>query len=58
MGSGSTLIAALLNNRKGVGFDIDLDYCKLAYKRLQQEADLKQENLFIERKDNYVQVSK
>lgn len=34
LGSGSTLIAAFQNNRKGVGIEIDKKYCKLAEKRL------------------------
>lgn len=46
MGSGTTLIAAYLNNRRAVGFDIDKGYCELAYKRLVKEAKINQENLF------------
>ena len=38
LGSGTTLIATALNNRKGIGIDIDLEYCKLAKKRLIKEA--------------------
>ncbi len=34
LGSGSTLLACLENNRHGVGFDIDRQYCELAVKRL------------------------
>ena len=34
LGSGTTLIACLLNNRYGVGIDIDEKYCELAKKRL------------------------
>ncbi|HGJ66510.1 TPA: site-specific DNA-methyltransferase [bacterium] len=34
LGSGTTLIACLLNNRKGIGTDIDEGYCELAKKRL------------------------
>ncbi|MBI4709178.1 MAG: transcriptional repressor LexA [Candidatus Portnoybacteria bacterium] len=41
LGSGSTLIAACLHNRKGVGVDIDKDYCDIAIRRLQQEAKIK-----------------
>lgn len=45
VGSGTTLIAAYLNNRKGIGVDIDKRYCDLAIKRLQQEAKINQSNL-------------
>lgn len=34
MGSGSTLIAASLNGRKGIGIDIDEHYCRIALERL------------------------
>lgn len=37
LGSGTTLIEALSNNRYGIGFDIDETYCQLAKKRLQEE---------------------
>lgn len=40
LGSGTTLIASYLNNRKGIGVDIDKEYCDLATKRLQQEAKI------------------
>ena len=36
MGSGTTLLAAHLNKRKGVGIEIDEGYCKLAKDRLDQ----------------------
>jgi site-specific DNA-methyltransferase (adenine-specific) len=38
LGSGSTIVATALNNRKGIGIDIDLTYCQLAKKRLIKEA--------------------
>ncbi len=44
LGSGTTLIAAYLNNRKGIGVDIDKEYCDLAIKRLRQEAKIDQGN--------------
>ncbi|MCM8817648.1 MAG: site-specific DNA-methyltransferase [Candidatus Omnitrophica bacterium] len=40
MGSGTTLIAAHLHNRKGIGVDIDKTYCELALRRLQTEAKI------------------
>lgn len=40
LGSGTTLIATALNNRKGIGIEIDLGYCKLAKKRLTKEAHI------------------
>lgn len=36
VGSGTTLIEAELNNRKGIGVDIDLNYCNLALERLKK----------------------
>lgn len=33
-GSGTTLIAAAANNRKGIGIDVDKKYCDLAQKRI------------------------
>jgi site-specific DNA-methyltransferase (adenine-specific) len=41
LGSGSTLVAAYLNNRKGIGIDIDKHYCEIAINRLKNEANLK-----------------
>lgn len=46
LGSGSTLIAAHLNKRKGIGIDIDKDYCDIAIDRLRQETKINQANLF------------
>lgn len=40
LGSGSTLVATTLNNRMGIGIDIDLQYCRLAKKRLIKEAHI------------------
>ncbi len=40
LGSGTTLIAAFLSNRKGIGVEIDKTYCDLAIKRLQEEAKI------------------
>jgi len=34
LGSGTTLLAASISNRKSIGVDIDLDYCKLALQRI------------------------
>ncbi len=45
LGSGSTLIASYLHNRKGIGVDIDKGYCDIAINRLQQEAKINQLSL-------------
>ena len=45
VGSGSTLIAASLHQRKGIGVDIDQKYCDIAIDRLQKEANTDQANL-------------
>ncbi|MFW0858757.1 MAG: DNA methyltransferase [Dehalococcoidia bacterium] len=42
LGSGSTLIACVLSNRKGIGIEIDNNYCKLAKQRLINEAKIYQ----------------
>jgi site-specific DNA-methyltransferase (adenine-specific) len=42
LGSGSTLIACLQTNRRGIGIEIDKSYCKVAYNRLLQEGNLSQ----------------
>ncbi len=49
VGSGSTLIASYLTKRRGIGIDIDDDYCKIAKKRLLNEADLDKPSIFQER---------
>jgi len=40
VGSGTTLVAAALNNRRAIGLDIDLPYCKMAKERLVTEAHI------------------
>jgi site-specific DNA-methyltransferase (adenine-specific) len=40
MGSGTTLIACALLNRKGIGVEIDQNYCEIARKRLIKEAHI------------------
>ena len=47
MGSGTTLLAAFQNNRKGIGVEIDREYCDLAKKRL-MKAQVKQLRLLEE----------
>lgn len=39
VGSGSTLLAAYLNKRKGLGVEIDEQYCNIAINRLRQEEE-------------------
>lgn len=45
LGSGTTLIASYLEDRKGIGVDIDKKYCQLAKKRLIEEANINQTRL-------------
>ena len=40
LGSGSTLVACVQNNRKGIGVEIDKNYCELAKKRLIREGQI------------------
>ncbi len=40
VGSGTTLIEALVNNRKAVGVEISKEYCELAKKRIEKEVGL------------------
>lgn len=46
MGSGSTLIASYLNNRRAIGVDIDVQYCELAKKRLLLETVINQQQIW------------
>ena len=36
LGSGTTLVSAVMNNRLGVGIDVDESYCELAKKRIEK----------------------
>lgn len=40
LGSGSTLVMCALLNRKGIGIDVDENYCELAKHRLIKEAQI------------------
>nr|WP_321352975.1 site-specific DNA-methyltransferase [uncultured Methanoregula sp.] len=42
LGSGSTLVACYKYNRKGIGIDIDPQYCRIALKRLENECGMGQ----------------
>ncbi len=42
LGSGTSLIASYLNNRKGIGFEIDKKYYDLSIKRITEECKLDQ----------------
>jgi DNA modification methylase len=37
LGSGTTAIAALQNNRRAIGIEVDKKYCQLAVERLKSE---------------------
>ena len=45
MGSGSTLLACAVTGRRGIGIEIDADYCQLAVRRLETEGNIKQAKL-------------
>lgn len=45
LGSGTTLIECYLSKRKGIGVDIDKDYCELAINRLYKDAKINQAKL-------------
>jgi site-specific DNA-methyltransferase (adenine-specific) len=47
LGSGSTLIACVLTNRKGIGIEIDRNYWEIAKNRLIKEAQINQLKLEI-----------
>jgi len=49
LGSGSTLIACVLTGRKGIGIEIDKNYCEIAKKRLLKEAKVEQIRLAVVR---------
>ena len=42
LGSGSTLLACVKTNRKGIGIEMDRSYCKLAKQRLLEEGEIDQ----------------
>lgn len=45
LGSGTTLVAAALLKRKGVGTDVNVEYCKIAQKRITNEGQIMQAKL-------------
>lgn len=45
LGSGTTLIACTLLNRKGIGIEIDEKYCEIAKKRLIEEGKIFQRKI-------------
>lgn len=46
LGSGTTLIEAYINKRKGIGIEIDRSYCELTKKRMVSEAKINEKLLF------------
>jgi site-specific DNA-methyltransferase (adenine-specific) len=50
LGSGSTSIACVLTNRKGIGVEIDKNYCEVAKQRLINEAKIYQLKLNMAQK--------
>jgi site-specific DNA-methyltransferase (adenine-specific) len=64
LGSGSTLIACIQTNRKGIGVEIDKNYCELAKNRIINEGNiyqLKMNNLIaysVKESDNKLIVGK
>ena len=51
LGSGSTLIACVFTGRKGIGIEIDKNYCEIAKQRLINEAKINQLRLDIVQKE-------
>jgi site-specific DNA-methyltransferase (adenine-specific) len=47
LGSGTTLLACLQTGRKGIGVEIDRNYCELAKKRLLTEGQINQLKLIV-----------
>lgn len=45
LGSGTTLVASYLNNRKGIGIDIDPHYCQIALDRIKKEGGMGQTHI-------------
>ncbi|HNX17636.1 MAG TPA: site-specific DNA-methyltransferase [Methanoregula sp.] len=45
LGSGTTLVASYLYNRKGIGIDIDPHYCQIALNRLKKETEMEQASI-------------
>lgn len=39
-GSGTVLIESFINNRVGIGYDLDINYCQLAQKRIEKECQI------------------
>jgi site-specific DNA-methyltransferase (adenine-specific) len=54
VGSGTTLIACALLKRKGIGVEIDENYCNLAKNRLINEAGLNQKRLIEEENETWI----
>jgi len=46
LGSGSTLVACAEGDRKGIGVEIDSNYCEIARQRLIAESHINQRSLF------------
>lgn len=51
LGSGSTLIVCVLTGRKGIGIEIDRNYCEIAKQRLINEAKINQLKLDVVQKE-------
>ncbi len=51
LGSGSTLIACVLTNRREIGIEIDKNYCEIAKNRLIKEAQINQLKLELCERD-------
>jgi len=57
LGSGSTLIACVQTNRKGIGIEVDKNYCEIAKQRLIGEGQIYQTKLGFKEDEKNIKSS-